>query len=61
MTTGFMEDLQEISDAQKTKVINEELKRLHVNIVTPQETRLASTGSPKEKDYTFFGQGKSSE
>lgn len=55
MTTG-LEDPQNISDARKTAVINDELMRLRVDIVALQETRLADSGSLKERDYTFFWQ-----
>jgi hypothetical protein len=54
MTPGLSTDLREISDARKTAVINNELKRLQVDIVTLQETRLSDTGSIQERDYTFF-------
>ena len=60
MMTGLSENLQDISDARKTAVINEELKRLKVDIATLQETRLADSGSLRENDFTFFWQGKSS-
>ena len=61
MMPGLSQDLQDISDTRKTAVINDELKRLNVNIVTLQETWLADTGTLKERDYTFFWQGKSSD
>ena len=61
MLPGLSQNLQDISDARKTAVINNELKRLHVDIAALQETRLADSGTLKEKDYTFFWQGKSSE
>lgn len=61
MLTGLSEDLQDVSDSRKTAVINDELRRLHVDIATLQETRLADSGTLKEKDYTFFWQGKSSD
>ena len=61
MMPGLSEDLQEISDSRKTAIINNELKRLDVDIATLQETRLADSGTLKEKDYTFFWQGQSSE
>ena len=61
MMTGLSQDLQDISDVRKTAVINDELKRLNVDIATLQETRLADSGTLKEKDYTFFWQGKSSD
>ncbi|KAL7877616.1 hypothetical protein SRHO_G00042590 [Serrasalmus rhombeus] len=60
MTTG-LEDPQNISDARKMVVINNELLRLKVDIAALQETRLAESGSLKEKDYTFVWQGKSTE
>ena len=34
--------------------------RLNVDIATLQETRLADSGALKEKDYTFYWQGKGS-
>ena len=60
MLTGLSDDPKGISDSRKTAVINDKLKRLHVDIATLQETRLPDSGSPKEKDYTFFGQRKNS-
>ena len=61
MMSGLSQDLQDISDARKTAVINDELKRLNVNIATLQETWPANAGTLKERDYTFFWQGKSSD
>ena len=61
MLPGFSQDLQDISDARKTAVINDELMRLNVDIAALQETRLADAGTLKERDYTFFWQGKSSD
>ena len=60
MTTGLSASQQDIKDSMKTAVINDELKRLNVDIATLQETRLADSGTLKEKDYTFFWQGKRS-
>ncbi|CAE1168442.1 unnamed protein product [Acanthosepion pharaonis] len=60
MLTGLSENPQDINDSRKTAFINGELKRLHVDIATLQETCLADSGSLK-KDYTFFCQGKSSD
>ena len=60
MPTGLSASLQDIKDSRKTAVINDELKRLNVDIATLQETRLADSGTLKEKDYTFFWQGKRS-
>ena len=61
MLTGLSADLQDVSDPRKTAVLNDELKRLYVDIATLQETRLADSGSLKEKDHTFVWQGKSSD
>ncbi|XP_014770573.1 craniofacial development protein 2 [Octopus bimaculoides] len=58
MMPGFSQDLQDVRDARKTAVINDELKRLNIGIATLQETRLAGAGTLKEKDYTSFWQGK---
>ena len=61
---SLSQDLQDISDARKTAVIKDELKRLNVNIAdigTLQETWLANAGTLKERDHTFFWQGKSSD
>ena len=44
----------------KAAVINNELLRLNVDIATLQETRLADSWALKEKDYTFYWQGKGS-
>ena len=60
MTTGLSAGLQDIKDSRKTAVVNDELKRLNVDIATFQETRLADSGILKEKDYSFFWQGKHS-
>ena len=60
MLTGISENLQDVSDSRKTAVINNELMRLNVDIATLQETRLADSGALKEKDYTFYWQGKGS-
>ena len=57
MTTGI--NTENISDARKTAIINNELLRLKVDIAALQETRLAGQGSIKENDYTFFWHGKS--
>ena len=60
MVPGLSQDLQDISNARKTVVINDELKRLNVNIATLQETWPANAGTLKERDYIIFWQGKSS-
>ena len=57
MTTGLSASLQDIKDSRKTAVINDERKRLNVDIATLQETWLANSGTLKEKDYIFFWQG----
>ena len=61
MLTGLSENIQDISDTRKTAVINDELRRLSVDIAALQETRLADSGTLKEKDYTFYWQGKTSD
>ena len=58
---SLSQDLQDISDARKTAVINDKFIRLNVNIATLQETWLANAGTLMKRDYTFFWQGKSSE
>ena len=58
---GLSASLQDINDSRKTAVINDELRRLNMDIATLQETRLADLGTVEEKDYTFFWQGKRSE
>ena len=58
---GISETTKGISGTTKTAVINNELLRLQVDIATLQETRLAGSGTLKEKDYSFFCQGKSAE
>ena len=57
MCTGLSEDLEAVSDARKTAVIDRELLRLNIDIAALQETRLPSNGSLKEANYTFFWQG----
>ena len=42
-------------------MINNELKRLNVDIAALQETRLADSGTLKEKDFTYYWQGKTSD
>ena len=61
MLTGISENLQDVSDSRKTALINNELLRLNVDIATLQETRLADSRALKEKDYTFYWQGKGSD
>ena len=45
MMTGLAANLKDISDTRKTAVINNELKRLDVDIITLQETRLSDSGT----------------
>ena len=47
--TGLSASLQDIKDSRKTAVINDELRRLNVDIATLQETRLANSGTLKER------------
>ena len=58
MTPGLLDNLQQVNDAQKTAVINNELCRLQVDIIALQETRLPQSGIIRERDYSFFWQGK---
>ena len=57
MQTGLSGDLEEVTDAPKTSIIDRELNRLNIDVAGLQETRLAGFGSIKEKNYTFFWQG----
>ena len=61
MTPGFSDDLQEVNDARKTAAIARELSRLQMDIIALQETRLPETGSVRERDFTLFWQGKTSD
>ena len=61
MMAGLSASLQDIKDSRKTAVINDELRRLNVDIATFQTTRPAASGTPNEKDYTFFWRGKRSD
>ena len=58
MLTGISENLQDVSNSRKTAVINNELMRLDVDIATLQ--RRLDWRVLKEKDYTFYWQGKGS-
>ena len=54
MQTGF--DNIDLSHAhiRKTAVIDRELSRLHLDIVSLQETRIAGSGSLEEEALYFF-------
>ena len=58
MLTGLTKDIRDNDGLRKTAVISRELDRLNVDIAALQETRLAGCGSLKEKEYTFFWQGR---
>lgn len=60
MRPGLSDDLRQIDDSRKTApaVINAELSKLNVDITALQETRLADSGLLRERDYTFFWQGR---
>ena len=45
--TGLVENLKDISNTRKITIINDELRRLNVDIATLQETRLAESGTLK--------------
>ena len=61
MRPGLLDNLQQVSDAQKTAVINNELCRLQVDIIALQETRFPESGILRERDYSFFWQGKAAD
>ena len=61
MRTGLNDNLLELTDNRKTAVIERELLRLNIDIAALQETRLAGSGTLREKEYTFFWRGKSAE
>lgn len=61
MCPGLSDDLQQVDDARKTAIIDRELAKRNIDIAALQETRLASSGSLKEKDYTLFWQGLESD
>ena len=61
MIPGLSDNLQQVSDAWKTAVINNELCRLQVDIIALQETRLPESGIIRERDYSFFWQGKAAD
>ena len=58
MLTGLTTDIRNTDGPRKTAIISRELVRLNVDIAALQETRLAGSGSLKEKEYTFFWHGK---
>ncbi|XP_047483313.1 craniofacial development protein 2-like [Penaeus chinensis] len=58
MCPGLSPNIQQVDDARKTAVIDRELSRLGVDIACLQETRLADSGTLREKSYTFFWKGK---
>ena len=58
MLTGLTMDIRNTDGPCKTAIISRELARLNVDIAALQETRLAGSGSLKEKEYTFFWHSK---
>ena len=56
--TGLSASLQDIKDSKKTAAINDELRRLKVDIATLQETRLADSDTLMEEDYTSLLPGE---
>ena len=54
LTPGISDSVSGINDARKTAVIDKELSRLNIDIAALQETRLADSGTLKEKNFTFF-------
>ena len=51
-------DPENISNARKTAITNNELLCLKFDIAALQETRLAGQGSIRENSYIFFWYGK---
>lgn len=47
-----------VTDSRKTAIIDLELAKLKVDIAALQETRLASDGTLREQNYTFYWKGK---
>ena len=61
MCPGLSEDLQQIADTRKTAIIDRELTKRNICIAALQETKLASSGSLREENYTFFWKGREPE
>ena len=61
LTSWNVTDPREIRDYRKTAIINEERKRLNIDIAALQKTRLAGSGQLRELDYTFFWKGRAAE
>ena len=60
LMTGLAANLKDMNGNRKTVIINNELKRLGVDIASLLETRLAGAVTPRE-DYALYWQGKSSD
>ncbi|XP_078233697.1 F-box/LRR-repeat protein 2 isoform X2 [Pogona vitticeps] len=58
VTRAGIKRIREIDDVCKTAVIDMKLSRLQMDIVALKETRLPDVGSVKEKNFSFFWQGK---
>ncbi|XP_052249602.1 uncharacterized protein LOC127857228 [Dreissena polymorpha] len=61
MCPGISDDLLTIDDSRKTAIIDRELTRMDICITALQETRLSSSGSLREENYTFFWKGREPE
>ena len=61
MIPGLSDNLQQVSDERKTAVINNEMCWLQVDIIALQEARLPESGIIRERDYSFFWQGKAAD
>ena len=61
MCPGHNSDPLGVNDLRKTAVIDKELSRLNIDVAALQETRFPEDGSLRERNYTFFWQGKSTE
>ena len=53
---GLSQDLYQVDDANKTAIINHELRKLNIDISALLETKRPSNGSSREQNCTFCWQ-----
>lgn len=58
MCPGFNTETDINSDMRQSAIIKRECNKLNVDVASPQETRLAESGSLTESNYTFYWQDK---
>ena len=58
MLTVLTKDIRNTDSLRKTAKISRDLDRINADIAALQETRVAGSGSLKEKDYTFLWHSK---